>query len=199
MHTDQPPQELNRLDSKNWSPTPTTVETCLVNSMRDEANHLDAMIVLDQVDLAGTGVVTLGMQQQLSEIVQAYPALVMIADSRRGLQNWPAYISQAAIQLARHTNRFVFITLAERGLLGANPQGESVHVPAHAVRGPIDVVGAGDSVAANLAVALAAQADLRAALEIAAAASSIVIHQLGTTGTASIPQIAEQLELVKQI
>ena len=59
-------------------------------------------------------------------------------------------------------------------------------MPAHPVRGEIDIVGAGDAVTANLAAALAAGASHREAMELAMAAASIVIHQLGTTGTASI-------------
>jgi bifunctional ADP-heptose synthase (sugar kinase/adenylyltransferase) len=41
--------------------------------------------------------------------------------------------------------------------------------------------------------ALAAGASLREALELANAAASIVIHQLGTTGTASPAQLAALL------
>jgi bifunctional ADP-heptose synthase (sugar kinase/adenylyltransferase) len=69
-------------------------------------------------------------------------------------------------------------------------------VPALAVRGPIDIVGAGDSVTANLAAALAAGADAREAMELAMAAASLVIHQLGTTGTASVAQMAGLLSLL---
>jgi bifunctional ADP-heptose synthase (sugar kinase/adenylyltransferase) len=57
------------------------------------------------------------------------------------------------------------------------------------VRGEIDVVGAGDCVTANLTAALAAGANLRESLQLANAAASIVVHKLGTTGTASIAEI----------
>jgi bifunctional ADP-heptose synthase (sugar kinase/adenylyltransferase) len=46
-------------------------------------------------------------------------------------------------------------------------------------------------VTANLAAAMAAGANLREALELANAAASVVIHQLGTTGTASIQQLRQ--------
>ena len=88
----------------------------------------------------------------------------------------------------------MFVTLSERGIVGAAPTGEVEHVPALPVRGEIDIVGAGDAVTANLAAALAAEATLCEALEIANAAASIVIHQLGTTGTASVGQIQHLLE-----
>ena len=67
------------------------------------------------------------------------------------------------------------------------------HVPSLPLRGPIDIVGAGDSVTANLTVALAAGAGLREALELANAGASIVVHQLGTTGTATPAQIRRRL------
>jgi bifunctional ADP-heptose synthase (sugar kinase/adenylyltransferase) len=59
--------------------------------------------------------------------------------------------------------------------------------------GTVDIVGAGDAVTANAAAALAAGATLREAIELAVVGSSIVIHQLGTTGTASVAQLRELL------
>ena len=87
------------------------------------------------------------------------------------------------------------MTLAEEGLLAATPGGELTHLPALPIHGPIDIVGAGDSVTANLTAALAAGATAGEAVELANAAASIVIHQLGTTGTASVQQIGETLSL----
>jgi bifunctional ADP-heptose synthase (sugar kinase/adenylyltransferase) len=62
-------------------------------------------------------------------------------------------------------------------------------MPAKPVQGEIDVVGAGDAVTANLTCAMAAGASVREALELANAAASVVIHQLGTTGTASVEEL----------
>jgi bifunctional ADP-heptose synthase (sugar kinase/adenylyltransferase) len=95
--------------------------------------------------------------------------------------------------MAMASGRPVFVTLAERGMVGASAEGAVAHVPAHPVRGPIDVVGAGDSVSANLTAALAAGAELPEAMHLAMAAAHCVIHQLGTTGTASVAQIRERI------
>ena len=166
---------------------------------------------MDQVDEAETGVVTKTMLGILGLTTRGR-ALPVVADSRRGLHGFPSVIfkmnaaelgklcglsgslsveqvREAAVQLARKNQRVVFVTMAERGLVGASPEGAVEHVHALPLRGPIDIVGAGDSVTANLALALAAGATLREALELAALASSLVIHQLGTTGTASIAQM----------
>jgi bifunctional ADP-heptose synthase (sugar kinase/adenylyltransferase) len=74
-------------------------------------------------------------------------------------------------------------------MVGAGPEGAVERLAALPLRGKIDIVGAGDCVTANLTAALAAGAGLREALELANAAASVVIHKLGTTGTASVAEI----------
>ena len=93
-------------------------------------------------------------------------------------------ILAGAERIAATGGRPVFITLAERGIVGAAPGGPAIHVAALPVRGEIDIVGAGDAVTAALTLALAAGAQLDEAMTLAQAAASVVIHQLGTTGTA---------------
>ncbi len=85
--------------------------------------------------------------------------------------------------------------MAERGIMAVSPEGQLHHVAALPVHGPMDIVGAGDAVTANLTIALAAGASLIEALQLANAAASVVIHQLGTTGTASIHQLRQALKL----
>lgn len=216
MHRGAPPEELNRLDSKNWDPTPSQVEEHLVGALEESAAQAHAVIVLDQVDHVDTGVVTRGVREALGRLAATRPDLLILADSRRGLAGWPAVgfkmnaaelgallggqppteladVRAQAAELARRNGRPVFVTLSERGIVGALPDGTTEHVPALPVRGPIDIVGAGDAVSANLASALGARADLKAAMELAMAAANLVIHQLGTTGTASVPQLRECL------
>lgn len=207
------PVELNRLDSKNWTPTPKSIETRLIEALEIVAGLADAVIALEQVDKAETGAITRGLLEAMDSLNDKHPRLTILADSRRGLGDWPSVgfkmngdelaamlgrpdvaeslksVQQAAAELAVRTTEPVFITLAERGIVAAKGS-EVVHVPALPVRGPIDVVGAGDSVTANLAAALAAEATLQEAVELAIAASSVVVHQLGTTGTATVEDLA---------
>jgi rfaE bifunctional protein kinase chain/domain len=212
MEPGKPPRELSRLDSKNWTATPAAVQRQIAESVRRLASRTDAIILLDQVDLAETGVVTRKLLTAIRAVSQASPDLLIIADSRRGLKGYPPvcfkmntaelaaltgteksaaveHIKTNVANLARQNGRPVFVTMAEQGIVGASPDGAVEHVPALPVRGEIDIVGAGDAVTANLASALAAGANLREALELATAAASIVIHQLGTTGTASVKAI----------
>jgi rfaE bifunctional protein kinase chain/domain len=206
------PVELNRLDFKNWSATPDLVSEHLCQSLAALAGEVDAIILLDQVDVADTGVVTTQVLKEVAAVARIRPDLFIVADSRRGLKDFPpvsfkmnrsefkiltgmaddgplSAMKTSALDLARRNRRHVFVTLAEDGILGASPDGQVEHSPALPLRGEIDIVGAGDAVTANLTAALGAGATLAEALETAMLAASIVIHQLGTTGTASPRQL----------
>jgi rfaE bifunctional protein kinase chain/domain len=214
----QAPVELSRLDSKNWSPTPPPLQERIIASVQTLAREADALIIMDQVDQPETGVITQHLLAALGVLARELPQRLLVADSRRGLRGYPPVcfkmnaaelaaltgmtstadlpaIQAAAAQLARQQNRPVFVTLAERGIMGVGPDGQATHVPALPLRGEIDVVGAGDAVTANLTTALAAGATLEESVVIANIAASIVIHQLGTTGTATTQQIAEFLTI----
>jgi rfaE bifunctional protein kinase chain/domain len=203
LHPGQDPEELDRLDVKNRTPTPLRHRQSLAACIRQIVPECDAVIVLDQVDIRGTGVVTPPVLKALDE---TRPARILIGDSRRGFCGWPRMslkmnqaelsawfgrphptadtIAQSARQLSRRNRSPIFVTLADQGIVGAQPDGQTVHVPSFPVEGAIDVVGAGDSVTANLACALAAGASLQEAMTQAMAAASLVVHQLGTTGFA---------------
>tara|TARA_B100000029_G_C17430431_1_gene907679 strand:+ start:87 stop:1118 length:1032 start_codon:yes stop_codon:yes gene_type:complete len=201
----QTPRELNRLDSKNWHPTPTTLQNQLAVALRSLATNVDAIIILDQVDEPETGVITQSLLQATAGIVT--PETTILGDSRRGLKGWPAIdykmnleefhklapeansIEKAAAAMARQNQRRVFITMASDGILAADPDGTTTSSPALPVRGEIDIVGAGDAVMANLASALAAEATSAEAIEFANAAASVVLHKLGTTGTATVGEM----------
>ena len=207
----QAPRELNRLDTKNWSVTPEVVSNRIIASFEALAPSVDAAILMDQVDAPETGVVTKDFLNSVHRVSTAQSRLLIVADSRRSLKDYPPVhlkmnnaelesltghkasaleeIKNTARSLAPSHGRPVFITLAEQGIIGAEPNGMVEHVPTFPMRGPIDIVGAGDAVTANLTVALAAGATMREALELAMAAASIVIHQLGTTGTASVNEL----------
>jgi rfaE bifunctional protein kinase chain/domain len=214
----QPPRELNRLDSKNWSPTPPDLRQRLATALRSLVDRVDAIIIMDQVDQAGTGVVTPEFLAAVHQASLRRPDLFIIADSRRTLRGFPPLcykmnaaelaalvdkpcpltleeIQHQALALAKAQGRHVFVTLSEQGILGAAPLGMAHHLPPLPLRGPIDIVGAGDAVTANLAAAFAGGATLPEALILANTAASIVIHQLGTTGTAPVPEMARLLGL----
>ena len=208
MHPDRPPEELSRLDSKNWAPTPSMLRKQLANAVRTLASQVDAIIVLDQVDEPETGVVTPTLLETVDEV---RGELLIIGDSRRGLKDWPSVIYKmntaelaqltgsaddpktAAAKLTQSTGQPVIITQAENGITAANPGGEVVQSTSLPTHGQIDIVGAGDAVMANVTCALAAMASLAETIDLANLAASVVIHKLGTTGTASVEEMRDLL------
>lgn len=216
MESGQPPRELNRLDSKNWEETPAALQQDLASRVLALADRVDAMILMDQVDMAETGVVSRPVATAARTAVVRRPGLLVLADSRRGVQHFPPLgfkmnaaelaklsgsatesldaVKAQAAELATKNAQPVFVTLAEQGIVGAAPAGPAEHIPAYPVRGPIDIVGAGDATMANLTAALAGGASIAEAMQLAMTGASLVIHQLGTTGTATVEQLAGLLE-----
>jgi D-beta-D-heptose 7-phosphate kinase/D-beta-D-heptose 1-phosphate adenosyltransferase len=93
-----------------------------------------------------------------------------------------AELAAAAKVLGRAVkSEAVLVTLSEDGMMLQAGQ-KPVHVPAYSVR-VRDVSGAGDTVAAVLAVMLAAGADYESAMRAANAAASVVV---GKSGTATV-------------
>src|SRR5712671_4735650 len=95
------------------------------------------------------------------------------ADTEAGI----AEAAQDAMQLA--DCEAMLVTQSEHGMTLVPRNGEAIHVPAHTVK-VRDVSGAGDTVAAMLAVTLAAGADWETALRMATAAAAVAVGKRGT-------------------
>jgi rfaE bifunctional protein kinase chain/domain len=212
----KPPVELSRLDIKNRNQTPLAVSRALIQSIDSLWPKVDAIILLEQTSLPETGVLTSPVLRHIRQLHRKDPRRFVLADSRRGLAHFPPVaLKMNADELARMTNQPlsesldacrevasslarknqqpVFVTLAARGIMAAEASGQTFHLPALPIRGPIDIVGAGDSVTANLTATVAAQGTLQEAAAMAMAAASIVVHKLGVTGTASPREILNVL------
>ncbi|HEV7599893.1 MAG TPA: D-glycero-beta-D-manno-heptose-7-phosphate kinase [Bradyrhizobium sp.] len=97
--------------------------------------------------------------------------------SRAGTETEIADAAQGAMLLA--DCEAMLVTQSEHGMTLVPRHGEAIHVPAHPVK-VRDVSGAGDTVAAVVAVALAAGADWETALRAANAAAAVAVGKKGT-------------------
>ena len=95
------------------------------------------------------------------------------ADSAQSI----ADAAQDAMQLA--DCEAMLVTQSEHGMTLVPRNGEAIHVPALPVK-VRDVSGAGDTVAATLALSLAANADWETALRMATAAAAVAVSKKGT-------------------
>jgi D-beta-D-heptose 7-phosphate kinase/D-beta-D-heptose 1-phosphate adenosyltransferase len=97
--------------------------------------------------------------------------------SRAGTEAEIADAAQEAMLLADCDA--MLVTQSEHGMTLVPRNGEAIHVPAHPVK-VRDVSGAGDTVVAMLAVALAAGADWETTLRVANAAAAVAVSKKGT-------------------
>jgi sugar/nucleoside kinase (ribokinase family) len=94
-------------------------------------------------------------------------------------------VEQSLLALACKSGRPAYCTLSEQGILVARPAEGTTMVPGVRVKGPIDIVGAGDAATSGIVTALLAGANELEAAVLGNLVASITIQQLGTTGTAS--------------
>ena len=99
-------------------------------------------------------------------------------------------IEAAGARLYRRNGQPVFLTVGSHGILAFHSEGPTL-IPAVLARGPIDIVGAGDSAMAGITAALCAGASVPEAAQIGCLAAGVTIRQIGTTGTATRKQILE--------
>jgi rfaE bifunctional protein kinase chain/domain len=206
-------RELNRLDLRNREPLGAATEDRLMERVDQVFAATDGLIVLDQVNEEGWGVITPRVREHLGCLARSQPEKLMLVDSRAHLSRFDwgtlkpnraeclkaagmavdrfqsADVRQAVLAMTHRTGRTVFCTQGERGILVASPSGETTEVPAITVSGPIDTVGAGDSATAGIAASLLSGASDVEAATLGNLVASITVQQIGTTGAASPEQV----------
>ncbi|MBI1387573.1 MAG: carbohydrate kinase [bacterium] len=207
--------ELERQDTKNRRLLLKTLEGEIIAKLKELAPDFDAIIVADQVEERDCGVITSRVREVLAELPERCPNTLFYADSRVRIGEFSNVIvkpnrfecvkamredppaeppsdlaRQCARELMERTGRTVFLTLDKEGICPTTPETQDV-LPCPPVDGPIDIVGAGDSVSAGIVSALCAGATPNQAAVIGNLVASVTIRQLGTTGQASPEQVME--------
>jgi bifunctional ADP-heptose synthase (sugar kinase/adenylyltransferase) len=196
----EPPRELNRIDIKNRSRLPENLESQLLRTLEKTWKEADAWIVLDQVSEKDCGVITQKVRERIAQLASQDPKRFVLADSRELIHEFRS-VSVKPNQregetfpggpsaFARATGRPVFLTRGEQGIDLISAEGEVKSIPAYAVNGPIDIVGAGDSTSAGIVSGIVAGTTYEQAAAFGNLVASITIQQIGTTGTASPEQL----------
>lgn len=210
-------QELNRLDFRTRSPLSMDVVVELCGRIAHVFHSSDGVIVLDQIVEEDEGVVCQPVRDMLAELQREKPNKLIYVDSRRRLPKFhfgvlkgnrqelvgegsaptdpagsDAAAEEASRRLVAKTNRPVFCTLGERGILVTEPSGESRLAPGVPVSGPLDIVGAGDSATSGMVVALLSGASPLEAAAFGNLVASITVQQLGATGVATPAQVLQR-------
>jgi bifunctional ADP-heptose synthase (sugar kinase/adenylyltransferase) len=210
--------EHARYDTKNRAPTGEVLIRKIIAGLDAILPELDAIIIQDQVEQEGCGVVAPLVFDALADRAKRYPKVFFWADSRRRIQKFRNVIikpnqfeavgidnplpgqqvesqrlCEAVLQMKSATGAPICATCGPEGMLVTDP--ELTRVPGVRVEGPIDSTGAGDSATAGAVSALAAGASLPEAALLGNLVASITVQQLATTGTARPEQLPPRLAL----
>ncbi len=210
--------EHSRYDTKNRRPTPTAIVARLAAALDHVLPSVDALIIMDQVELPDCGVVTAALREILSEQAARYPHVLFWADSRRNIRQYRRIIVKpnqfeavgrtnplpgdevsrhdllTAIQRLRgETQAPVFVTWGEKGMFVSDPEPQLI--PTASLKGPFDPTGAGDSATAGAVLTLISGGSHAEAALIGNLVAGVTVRKLGTTGTASPAEVAEVLAI----
>lgn len=216
--------ELNRIDIINRSPNSEELNRALSDNLYRVISTYDGILVTEQVKHDGYGTMSPLLRQTLAQISKTQPEKTIVVDSRHFASQYRRISLKMnlseAISAARHLgskvevktqaeklpaaqlcaqtfwNAFhkpVFITLGEDGICGMSEDG-FFHLPGYQLEGPIDIVGAGDSVLAGLGLALCVGANPEEAAFIGNLVGSITVQQIGTTGIATLPDLERRYQ-----
>jgi rfaE bifunctional protein kinase chain/domain len=220
------PRELNRLDIKNRQRVSEKTQAEIRSKLSELSPNLDALVVLDQVSEAECGVITTLIREELTKLSAKEPRKFVLADSReriglfRGVALKPNRqeattaigpsagvgandLERVILALAERGGREVFCTDGANGMIIVTAQtGERekpIQIPGYAVRGPIDVVGAGTITIAAIVCAMASGMTAKTAAAFGNLVASITIQQIGTTGIATPDQVRRRWTEVRDI
>jgi len=193
-------EDLPRLDIINAHSLPSRLELQLTDSLQKNARDFDVILVSDQAETPAGGTITAAIREALANLEKltwvdsrARPELfrkVVLKGNRGEIDGACGRICGNFADLLRHANsRLLMVTLGAEGALIVDDQGET-HVPARAVKHPVDICGAGDSFSAGAALALAIGASPVEAAQFGNLVASVTIMKPGT-GTASPQELLE--------
>ncbi len=214
--------ELNRIDLINRSANPQSLNEKLVEYLKAAVNSHNGILVVEQVQFDGFGAMSPILRKALGVVAEQLPEKIIMVDSRHFASAYQGVslkmnLSEAVGALAHLDEQYfginltdklaaaklctdvywnihhkpVFITLGDAGISGRDLSG-FFHYSGFKINGPIDIVGAGDSVLAGIGLALCAGATAAEAAYIGNLVGSITVQQLGTTGIATQKEILER-------
>ena len=215
-------EETHRIDIFNRKETPKSAEKEIQKNLREVAEKVDAIIILEQLEESKNGVFTKPVIDMIRQLGKEKPGLTIVADSRFNILDfgstivkcnnleavramYPDYkfrnnsepndmlVDECITAIAKELKKPVFVSCGSKGIK-VGIDGQIIAVPAYRVEGPIDICGAGDSATTGITCALCSGATPQEAAAIGNIIASITIQQIGITGTATIPQILSRLE-----
>jgi rfaE bifunctional protein kinase chain/domain len=207
-------REQNRIDFGNFNQLQTETRSRLIQSLEKALPALDLIIINQQVL---SGIHTEKFRSELKQLILRRTDATFIVDSRHHSNDYDGAIRKINMQeavklcgkegdipdwlnateaeaIARELydrwNTVLFLTRGEYGCIVYDAEGFK-EIPGLLIVAPIDSVGAGDSMLAGIAGALAAGEEPLAAAELGGFVAGVTVQVLFRTGTATPEEILE--------
>ncbi len=206
--------ESNRIDFGNRNHLSDSLFAQLIDALNSLLPQLDVLIINQQF---GRPLLTPDRIEPLNNLIRQHPSVQFVADLRdsgllmRGVTvkvntaelarflhldapenpdlNW---CLEYGATLSRQLAGPVVVTRGKAGIACVGAEGVW-SVEGLALPGPLDTVGAGDTVVATLAATLPAGANWPQSLAVANLAAAVTVQKLGQTGTATPLEIGQLL------
>lgn len=195
-------QQVLRLDQLPQAPLTDTTVRALLHSLEFILSQIDLLVISDY----GNGVVIPPVIEKVRQLCQnaqkpwivdsqedlrLFCGATLLTPNKPEAENNLGSLIQTPEELLEAGKKLVALTEAEAVLITCGDEGMSLferngavyQVPALNKTEVFDVTGAGDTVVATLAVALASGCPMPVAMELANLAASIVIRRLGSSTT----------------
>jgi len=211
--------EQNRLDFGTHNRLPAAPFDRLLAALEGALPALDVLIINQQFP---NPLLNVDRTVRLNALLRRFPACQVVADMRHVghcLRQIPlkvntaelarmlavpeepeeneAWCVQSARRLSARLDAPILVTRGAAGMLHVDGP-EVAAVAGIALPGPLDPVGAGDTVVAAYAASRGAGAAPAQAIAVANLAAAVTVQKLGQTGTARPPEMLALLERVSQ-
>jgi bifunctional ADP-heptose synthase (sugar kinase/adenylyltransferase)/phosphoglycolate phosphatase-like HAD superfamily hydrolase len=202
-------QEQHRFDFGNFNELHAATSAFLLEALAAALPSLDLIIINQQVR---HGIHTKEFRESLRSLVLGHPEKCFVADSRHFADDYEgcirkintleaarlvgrnssaigsAELETLAMSLFQRWAKPVFLTRGENGCLVCDSM-ECKEVPGLLILSPVDPVGAGDSMLAGIASALAVGAEPFQAAELGSLVAGVTVQKLMQTGSATAEEI----------
>jgi rfaE bifunctional protein kinase chain/domain len=200
-------QEQHRFDFGIFNQLHPSTSRSLLERLAAALPELDIIIINEQVT---HGIHSKDFREELSALVLKQERISFIADSRHYPDEYGGTIRKVNVQQAAELcgkdpgdtrardeiarslyerwGKTLFMTRGEDGCIVYDSHG-AAEIPGLLILSPVDPVGAGDSILAGIAAALAAGAEPFQAAELGSLVAGVTVQKLMQTGTATPEEI----------
>lgn len=204
-------QQLLRVDYEKKDHVHKNIEQSMINFLEKNIKDVDIVVISDYAK----GVITQEISDNIIQIATNHNKAVIVDPKPKHMNLYSNValitpnnaeasemtnieddndesVLEMGNKLLRHLNANVLITRGEKGMSLFEKDGKITHIPAKA-KEVYSLIGAGDTVVATIALALASGASLGEAATLANIAAGIKVGKIGTASV-SIDEIKREIE-----